>query len=189
MEREISGPVDLCDERGRLNPDARGWSRQPELRANLSRAHGRKKRWDYWCVIAPDVIVSFVYADIDYAGLSSVWILDRGDQAQADAGTLVPFGRGFSLPDEVCTGTVSASRNGFELTIEERADATHLRASAPSSRLGAIDVDISVAKPPGHESLNVVIPWSDRRFQFTSKQNTRPASGSISAGERSWTLG
>ena len=69
MEREISGPVDLCDERGRLNPDARGWSRQPALRANLSRAYGRKKRWDYWCVIAPDVIVSFVYADIDYAGL------------------------------------------------------------------------------------------------------------------------
>ena len=62
--------------------------------------------------------------------------------------------------------------------IEERSDATRLRASAPSSRLGPIDVDVSVAKPPGHESLNVVIPWSDRRFQFTSKQNTRPASGS-----------
>ncbi len=114
MEREICGPVDLCDQRGRLNPDARGWSRQPALRANLSRAYGRKKRWDYWCVIAPDVIVSFVYADIDYAGLSSVWILDRTDWAQADAGTLVPFGRGFSLPEQVCTGTVAASRNGFE---------------------------------------------------------------------------
>ncbi len=189
MEREIRGPVDLCDQRGRLNPDARGWSRQPALRANLSRAYGRKKRWDYWCVIAPDVIVSFVYADIDYAGLSSVWILDRADWAQADAGTLVPFGRGFSLPEQVCTGTVAASRNGFELAIEERSDATRLRASAPSSRLGAIDVDISVAKPPGHESLNVVIPWSDRRFQFTSKQNTRPASGSIRAGERSWEIG
>jgi hypothetical protein len=189
MEREICGPVDLCDERGRLHPDARGWSRQPALRANLSRAHGRKKRWDYWCVIAPDVVVSFVYADIDYAGLSSVWILDRADRAQADAGTLVPFGRGFSLPEQVCTGTVAASRNGFELAIEERADVTRLTASAPSSRLGAIDVDISVAKPAGHESLNVVIPWSDRRFQFTSKQNTRPASGSIRAGDRSWELG
>ena len=101
----------------------------------------------------------------------------------------MPFGRGFSLPDEVCTGRVIASRNGFELTIEERADVTHLRASAPSSRLGAIDVDISVTKPTGHESLNVVIPWSDRRFQFTSKQNTRPASGSIRVGERSWVIG
>lgn len=89
----------------------------------------------------------------------------------------------------MCTGTVTASRNGFELSIEERSDVTRLRASAPSSQLGAIDVDISVAKPPGHESLNVVIPWSDRRFQFTSKQNTRPASGSIRAGERSWAIG
>ena len=34
-ERELTGPVDLCDQRGRLNPEARGWSRQPMLRANL----------------------------------------------------------------------------------------------------------------------------------------------------------
>jgi len=189
MEREISGSVDLCDHRGRLNPEARGWSRQPRLRANLSRAFGRKKRWDYWCVIAPEVIVSFVYADIDYAGLSSVWILDRGDMAEADASMLVPFGRGFSLPQDVCTGTVTASRNGFALAIDERSDATHLSASAPSSRLGEIAVDISVAKPSGHESLNVVIPWNDRRFQFTSKQNTRPASGSIRVGDRTWAIG
>jgi hypothetical protein len=56
MEPEIWGSVDLCDRRGRLNPAARGWSRQPNLRANLSRAVGRKKRWDYWCVIAPEVV-------------------------------------------------------------------------------------------------------------------------------------
>ena len=49
-EREITEPVDLCDGRGRLNPDARGWSRQPVLRANLVGRHGRKKRWDYWNV-------------------------------------------------------------------------------------------------------------------------------------------
>ncbi len=77
-------------------------------------------------MIAPEVIVSFVYADIDYAGLSSVWILDRGDLAEADASMLVPFGRGFSLPQDVCTGRVTASRNGFELTIDERSDATRL---------------------------------------------------------------
>ena len=49
-----------------------------------------------------------------------------------------------------------------------------------------IHVDISVDKPAGHESLNVVIPWSDRRFQFTSKQNTRPAHGAVRVGDRTW---
>ncbi|MCB1004805.1 MAG: DUF2804 domain-containing protein, partial [Acidimicrobiales bacterium] len=36
----------------------------------------------------------------------------------------------------------------------------------------------------GHESLNVVIPWSDRRFQYTSKHQARPARGElVVAGE------
>jgi hypothetical protein len=188
-EREIVDPVDLCDQHGRLNEAARGWSRVPNLRANLRGAIGRKKRWDYWCVIAPDVIVSFVYADIDYAGLSSFWILDRGDYAEAQAGVLVPLGRGFSLPEQVCSGTVSIARKDFELTIEESDEATRLTASAPASAFGPVEIDLSVAKPAGHESLNVVIPWSDRRFQFTSKQNSRPATGTIRAGARSWEIG
>ncbi len=183
-EREIEEPVDLCDDRGRLSAAARGWARRPMLRANLRGAPFRKKRWDYWCVIAPDVIASLVYADIDYAGLASCWVLDRTRNESADAGIVVPLGRGFALPEHVCTGRVSVSRSGFDLSIEESADATRLSARATTSALGPIEIDVRVAKPPDVESLNVVIPWSDRRFQFTSKQNSRPAEGSVGVGER-----
>jgi hypothetical protein len=34
----------------------------------------------------------------------------------------------------------------------------------------------------------VVIPWSDEQFQFTSKQNTLPATGSVRIGERAYDL-
>ena len=37
QEREITDPVDLCDEKGRLNPDAVGWSRSPLIRWLRSR--------------------------------------------------------------------------------------------------------------------------------------------------------
>ena len=77
VEREIIEPVDLCDDRGRLSPAARGWSRHPMLRANLQGRRSRKKRWDYWCIDTPELVVSCVYADVDYAGLASVWVLDR----------------------------------------------------------------------------------------------------------------
>lgn len=187
-EHEITSAVDLCDGR-RLALDARGWSRHPMLRANLSGAWGRKKRWDYWCVITPDVIVSLVCADIDYAGLANCWILDRTDHAQATAGVLRPLGRGIALPDQVCTGTSGIDAGAFSLSIEETNDATHLRASAAESELGPISIDITVEKRPDHESLNVVIPWSERQFQFTSKQNTRLATGSVSAGDRRWQIG
>ena len=159
------------------------------LRANLQRAWGRKKRWDYWCVITPEVVVSMVYADIDYAGLANCWILDRDDHRQATAGLLRPFGRGLALPDQVCTSTAMVSDDALSIRIEETDDATVLRATAPESALGPISIDISVAKPIDHESLNVVIPWSDRKFQFTSKQNTRPAAGTVTAGDRTWVIG
>jgi hypothetical protein len=187
VERELTGPVDLCAGR-RLSPDARGWARRPMLRANLRRAWGRKKRWDYWCVITPDVVASMVYADVDYAGLAGCWVLDRHDRRATGADVLRPFGRGFDLPERVCTGRVSIDRPALRLSIDEGDDATVLRADAASSA-GPISIDVTVAKPAGHESLNVVIPWSDRRFQFTSKQNTRPAVGRISVGSRSWTVG
>lgn len=158
------------------------------LRANLVRAWGRKKRWDYWCVITPEVIVSLVYADIDYAGLASCWVLDRSDHTQADAGVLRPFARGLRVPEQVCTGIVTVEDAKLTMSIEERDDVTILRADAPSNA-GPISIDLTVAKPVGHESLNVVIPWSDRRFQFTSKQNTRPTSGTVAVGERTWVVG
>ena len=74
-ETELTAPVTLCDDRGRLALEARGWSRRPQLTANLRGARGRKKRWDYWCIITDEIVVSFVHADVDYAGLTSVWVM------------------------------------------------------------------------------------------------------------------
>ena len=42
---------------------------------------------------------------------------------------------------------------------------------------------------PGHESLNVVIPWSDERFNFTSKHQARSAHGSLTVGDERWEVG
>lgn len=186
-ERELTGPVELCDGR-RLAADARGWSRFPRLRANLRGAWGRKKRWDYWCVITPELVVAMTYADIDYAGLASCWILERGSQRTAAASVIRPFGRGVELPEQVCTGEMSITDPALSLRIEELDDETRLSVEAPSDA-GDLTLEIAVAKPGGHESLNVVIPWSDRKFQFTSKQNTRPASGTVSIGDQVWTVG
>jgi len=74
-EPELTSAVDLClPDGGPLNPAARGWSRRPLHRANLDGGDpGRNKRWDYWAVLAGDVVVSCVYSDIDLLGLPDVW--------------------------------------------------------------------------------------------------------------------
>ncbi len=187
-ESELLAEVDLCDRRGRLAAEARGWARHPMLRANLRGAWGRKKRWDYWCVITPEVIASLVYADLDYAGTASCSVLDRTDERCAAAGVIRPFARGMRLPDQVCTGVAELATENFEIRIAESEAATRLEAAGPSS-VGRISIDVTVAKPAGHESLNVVVPWSARRFQFTSKQNTRPATGTITVGDRTYIVG
>jgi hypothetical protein len=48
---------------------------------------------------------------------------------------------------------------------------------------------VSVRRPAGHDSLNVVIPWSDEVFNFTSKHQARPARGVLEVGDARWTIG
>jgi hypothetical protein len=67
VERELTAPVDLCDARGRLNPEAVGFARQPLVRANLSGHWPRKKRWNFWNWIGPECVLSVTLADIDLA--------------------------------------------------------------------------------------------------------------------------
>jgi len=103
-EPEITEPVDLALADGRtLNPAARGWSRRPLHRANLRGGWGRTKRWDYWAILAGDLVLSAVYADVDYLGLAEVGWADLAGGATGGRGITVPLARGFTLPE--CPGT------------------------------------------------------------------------------------
>jgi hypothetical protein len=183
-ERELTEPVDLCDGRGRLNPDAVGWSRRPLHRANLRGFPGRKKRWEYWLVTSPEVVVSLTYADVDYLGIASVWVWEPATGEVTAIDRVVPFARGFALPDHPCTGTMVHADRRLRLEIEERAEATRLLVSGRG-----LDVDLTVDRPEGHETLSVVVPWSATRFQYTSKHNTRPTRGAVRVGGRSYDVG
>ncbi|HEY3367062.1 MAG TPA: DUF2804 family protein [Symbiobacteriaceae bacterium] len=70
-ERELTTPVLLCDDRGRLNPAAAGWSRRPLHTCNLKGRWPRKKRWNYWCITTDRHLFSATLSDIDYMGLAS----------------------------------------------------------------------------------------------------------------------
>lgn len=182
VEQELTEPVELCDGRGHLAPDARGWSRHPLHRANLRGPWGRRKRWEYWCVTAPDLVVSTTYADVDYVGIVGLWILRPSDGLVVDLGRVIPLGRGLHLPDEPCTGAMAFSSRALSVGIDEQPAGTRLTASAADSPHGTVEVDLLMERPVGHETLNVVIPWSDERFQYTSKQNTRPVHGEVRIG-------
>lgn len=193
-EPELLSAVDECLPNGRLNPAAIGWSRHPLHRCNLppgriSRAWPRRKKWDYWCVTTDTHLFSLTYADLDYVGLIGVWILDYGAGVVAQTDLAVPFAAGFSSPETVGGADIRFHRRGVRLDIVEENGGTRLRLALRRGRTAAVDADLFVALPPDHQTLNVLIPWSDTRFQFTSKHNTRPAQGHVVAGGQRYEFG
>ena len=190
-EREIVAPVDLADPSGRvLNDAARGWSRRPLHRANLAGRWGRNKRWDYWAVLAGDVVMSVTYADVDYLGIADVWWADLTDHSSGGRSVMVPLARGLHLPEVPGTAPLELRRSSLDLSITDDTDGTtHLRAAWTGSDGVPGRMAVAVELPEGHESLNVVIPWNERQFQFTSKHQARPATGELVVGDRVWVIG
>ncbi|GAA4373800.1 DUF2804 domain-containing protein [Nocardioides caricicola] len=163
--RELTDPTDLCLPNGRLNDTAVGWARRPLVRPNL-RGWGRAKRWEYWGVVTERFCLGLVVSSLDYAGVCSLWLLDRESGRTWESEAVPPLGRGVTMP---AYGEV-ASVVSKDLRIEVSDHA--LRASAPG-----VEVELDVA--PGADVLGVVVPWSSRRFQYTVKDVSRPVSGRI----------
>jgi len=189
-EQELTEPVDLCKADGaRLAPGAKGWSRRPLHRANLHARRGTNKRWDYWAVLAGDIVVSSVYSDIDYLGLADVWWADLATHETGGHAIVVAANEGIALPEISGTTPLTIDRYGLDLRITDDEHGTRLVAAWTERDGRAGSLDVKVALPPGHESVNVVIPWSDELFNFTSKHQARPASGTLTIGGRSRAIG
>lgn len=188
-ERELFDPVDLCIPGGDgLNEAARGWSRRPLHRANLDGHHGRNKRWDYWAVLAGDLVVSMVYSDIDHFGLADVWWADLATGRTGGAAVLVPADD-VALPERPGTAPLRLAHDELDLAMVDGDDGTRLTARwrEPDGSPGALDVLVEL--PAGHESLNVVVPWDAAHFNFTSKHQARPAVGTLTVGDHEREVG
>lgn len=174
MSREITEPVELCLADGTLNPEAVGWTRRPLHTANLT-GWGRTKRWEYWGVVTPRHIVGVVISSLDYAGVHSLYVLDRETGRELTPEAVVPLARGAALPSVCGAGTAYARGKDLEITVEQQPEHTSIRAHAKG-----VALDLRVG--PGGESLGVVVPWSRRRFQYTVKDLGRPVQGTITVG-------
>jgi hypothetical protein len=185
-EREITAPVDLCDERDRLNPDAVGFARKPLFRANLSASWPRKKKWNFWNWIGPDFVFSVTVANIDLAAFCAFTLTDFRDGAHwADSSYVMPWR--IVLPEDV-DASIAFADGGIDYV--NRIDGTDL-AVRFRGRAGdgtEIAADFAVLRPPGCESLNIVVPWSESRFQCNSKHAALPCEGEIRAGDRGYRL-
>lgn len=189
-ENEITEPVNLCLPGGKfLNPAARGWSRTPLHTGNLAGGWGRTKKWDYWGVLSERFALSVTYADVDYLGMASIHWIDLTEGISGGREVPLPGARGVTLPDLPGSAPLIHSGSHSRVVISDDPTGTTIDATwiERDGRPGRIAVH--VALPDGHESLNVVIPWSDKQFQYTSKHQARPVTGMFSVGDMTATFG
>jgi hypothetical protein len=183
--REITETVDLCLPNGRLNPEAVGRTRTALHRSSL-RGWGRTKRWEYWGIMTPDLFVGLTISSLDYAAVPSIYLVNRATGEHRTIGGLVPLARGTSIPDTLPPFEASTRWGGGagtgELRMHSDTSATSIRGSAPGFVIDA-------TSPDDGDALGVVVPWSDRLFQYTLKDVARPVSGTITVDGRDYPIG
>lgn len=180
MAREIVVPTDMCDAKGRLSPAGIGWAKQPIIRCNLSGSPFRKKKWNYWCVTSPELLFSVTMSHLDYAAVLFVYALDLRTLRFHEQTAVVPFGIGCAMPDEV-NASLRYEGKDMKIFFDEQGDSTRIRVQCPrfAGKGQSLFADMVIHRPAGHESVNVVVPWSETRFQFTSKQTALPTTGAV----------
>jgi hypothetical protein len=185
-EPELTAPVLLCGPDGRLNRQAVGWSRHPLHTCNLPPALAGKKKWNYWAVTTDDLLFSATIADVDRLQLAGAYLFDRSTRRHVDATVVRPPGS-IAMPETVA-GDIVIETPAMRVALSDDGAGTRIRVEAGDFGGAPLRADILIQRPAGHETLNVVIPWSDTQFQFTSKQNTLPASGFIQLGDERFEL-
>jgi hypothetical protein len=108
-------------------------------------------------------------------------MFDRRTRRHIDKAVLSAPG-GIAVP-ETPAGDMIIHHPDMRVSLTDEGAGTRIRVEAGDFGGVPLEADILVQRPAGHETLNVVIPWSDIQFQFTSKQNTLPASGHVRLGD------
>jgi hypothetical protein len=138
-------------------------------------------------VTTPDFLFSVTLSNIDYMGLAFAYFLDFSSKRFIEQTVMAPFGSGFAMPETV-NADVNFKNSQMAASFINQPDQVLIQTESPAFGGTRLAAELQVTRPTGHETLNVAIPWSKRRFQFTSKQNCLPASGVLTIGSENFPI-
>jgi hypothetical protein len=186
MEREITQPVDIAHPDGRLCRDAVGWARHPIHRTAFGAGVPRVARWNYWCLANRECALTLLFADVGYAGIVLVSFADYAVPSPVERLYVRPGGLPFPMPDTP-RGDVSIDTRRLALAMRAVGDEEMRVEGHARTLLGKrLAIDLVVMRPPAHETINVLVPWDETRFQFTSKQQALPVRGTVRLDAREY---
>jgi hypothetical protein len=192
MQNEIIESATLLDINGSLSHV--GWSRFPLLECNLENAafyptilralqFARVKVWDYYAIFTPQRFFSATIANLGYAGNIFVYTLDYDSGELYEEGLVIPLGRGVSLSRQTI-GLSEYEGNGVHLKFETTGETRNIFVDWPGFHQSrGIHAEIKLGLKQNHQSMNIVIPISKKRFYYNHKINCLPASGNLIYGD------
>jgi hypothetical protein len=128
-------------------------------------------------VTSNDLLFSATIADIERLQLGGAYVFDRRTQLHVEKVVIQPPGA-ITMP-ETTSGDIVIDHPDMRVSLTDAGAGTRIQVTATDFGGRRLHADITIERPEGHETLNVVIPWTDVQFQYTSKQNTLPAAGFV----------
>lgn len=186
QEKEILSPVNLCDANGHLNPNAVGWARRPYIISNLKGHFMRKKKWHYWCVYGDDIMFSATISHLDYAVVCFVYYLEYKTKRFFEKTLIIPLSQ-LKFPEKV-QETIEVSKKGMHLSFISSEKETLIKVACSNFDHEDLAADLKITYPDKHDTLNVVVPWPNDKFQFTAKHHCLPTEGRVEIGDRTYTF-
>lgn len=187
VEREIHKKVELCDAKGQLNPEAIGFARKPLIVSNLKGNFMRKKKWNYWCVFGEEIMFSATISHLDYATVCFVYFLNYETQRFYEKTVVVPIPRKNGMADD-SMDTCRFNHPDMDIEFLHDRKSTRINVQVDDFDGEKLSAELDITHPENHDSLNVVIPWNRKTFQFTGKHLSLPASGSVKIGPQHYTF-
>jgi hypothetical protein len=178
VERELTAPVDIAHPDGRLRAEAIGWARHPVQRCNLERGVSRAAKWNYWCISSREAALTILVADVGLVGGVLLSFQDFAARRPVERLYARPGGLRDDLPDNP-RGDVVVSARRIHLAMCAEDDDLHVEIDARTVFGTRIEADLVIERSPLHETVNVLVPWDETHFQFTSKQQALPARGTV----------
>src|SRR5699024_83167 len=124
-------------------------------------------------------------SDIDYAASLFVYIYDRKTKEFAEETVLVPFSVGIDMPDRMLE-SVQFQGKKMAIRFQEEINQTKIKVDCTDfgKKNQTLSADLIIQRQQHFEALHVVIPWSNKHFQYTAKQPALPTQGEINWGEK-----
>ena len=190
VQHELTEPAPLLDVRGHLV--CPGWSRRPVFDANLECAapglfrRWRVKRWDYYGIWTPELFAAASLADLGYAGLAFVYVVDLGTGRHVEQTRIRLPPRRIDLPRSSETGAGTFDDSRLSVRFAVKAGAREVGVAAPSFDHGeGLFIDVVLDEVATPESMVIATPMGGDRFYYNRKINCLPARGQIRWGDRS----